>query len=68
MRPATSILSKPDQTYTVPRDGYFAMGDNSYNSFDSRYWGTSPGGELGRPRVICLLAVFPALGTYSLGR
>jgi len=31
-------LSKPDQTYTVPRNGYFAMGDNSYNSFDSRYW------------------------------
>ena len=35
-------LSKPDQTYTVPRDGYFAMGDNSYNSFDSRYWGPVP--------------------------
>ena len=28
--------------YTVPRDGYFAMGDNSYNSFDSRYWGPVP--------------------------
>jgi len=35
-------LSKPDQTYTVPREGYFAMGDNSYNSFDSRYWGPVP--------------------------
>src|SRR6266496_4470967 len=30
-------LSKPDQKYTVPRNGYFALGDNSYNSFDSRY-------------------------------
>jgi signal peptidase I len=40
--PGREFLSKPDQTYTVPRDGYFAMGDNSYNSFDSRYWGRVP--------------------------
>jgi len=40
--PGHEYLSKPDQTYTVARDGYFAMGDNSYNSFDSRYWGPVP--------------------------
>src|SRR5436189_1125892 len=26
-------LSQPDRTFTVPRDGYFALGDNSYNSY-----------------------------------
>src|SRR5438094_8686639 len=35
-------LSKPDHSYTVPRNGYFALGDNSYNSYDSRYWGPVP--------------------------
>ena len=30
------------QTYYVPTDCYFALGDNSPNSKDSRYWGGVP--------------------------
>src|SRR5437879_545062 len=39
-------LSQPDRSYTVSKDGYFALGDNSYNSYDSRYWGTVPDANL----------------------
>ncbi len=40
--PGHDYLSEPNRSYTVPRDGYFALGDNSYNSYDSRYWGRVP--------------------------
>ena len=39
-------LARPDQTFVVPMDAYFALGDNSYNSFDSRYWGPVPNANL----------------------
>jgi signal peptidase I len=37
-----AYLAEPTKTFTVPEHGYVALGDNSYNSLDSRYWGTVP--------------------------
>ena len=40
--PGHDYLSDPNRSYIVPQHGYFALGDNSYKSYDSRYWGPVP--------------------------
>lgn len=36
------FLGSPQATFTVPPRSYFALGDNSYQSSDSRNWGPVP--------------------------
>lgn len=40
--PPFPYLGSPEETFTVPAHAFFALGDNSYNSSDSRYWGVVP--------------------------
>jgi signal peptidase I len=50
--PQYTQLFKGD-TVTVPEHGYLAMGDNSHNSFDGRFWGFVPEMDVvGRPLFI----------------
>ena len=47
-----SILFR-GETVTVPQRGYLALGDNSHNSFDGRFWGFVPEKDVvGRPLFI----------------
>jgi len=43
----------PGKTVDVPEDNYFALGDNSGNSQDGRYWGFVPAKDVvGRPILV----------------
>ena len=39
-------LTTPDDAFTVPPNSYFALGDNSFNSRDSRAFGEVPAGNV----------------------
>ena len=46
-------LTSAADTLTVPKGSFFAMGDNSGNSADGRYWGFVPADDvIGRPLFI----------------
>jgi signal peptidase I len=49
----TYAMLRPGESVTLPEASYFALGDNSNNSADSRYWGFVPAADaVGRPLVI----------------
>ena len=57
------LLGSPDTEYTVPRASYFALGDNSYHSSDSRYFGPVPEQNVvGRGLVV----YWPFVGRWGL--
>jgi signal peptidase I len=50
---------------SIPKDGFFAMGDNSGNSQDSRYWGFVPLKDaVGRPLII----YYPFTARWGIAR
>ena len=62
---AFPILGSPADEYKVPANHYFALGDNSYHSSDSRYFGPVPEQNVvGRGLVV----YWPFIGQWGLIR
>jgi signal peptidase I len=57
-----TYLTSPDETFTVPEHSYFALGDNSYNSSDSRYWGIVPEKNVTGKAFVVFWPFIPHLG------
>ena len=50
-QPGQSLAGESDRV-TLKADEYYAMGDNSFNSFDSRYWRPVPERNLLGPATV----------------
>jgi signal peptidase I len=59
------INSKPASSYTFKLDYFFVLGDNRYDSEDSRYWGFVPGSHLIGKASMLLTTSGPS-GNFSL--
>lgn len=60
---AFPFLGNPQETFRVPPHSYFALGDNSYQSSDSRNWGVVPERSLTGP---AFLVLWPLSGRWGL--
>lgn len=47
-----SLLKSPSDSILLPEHGYFALGDNTLNSRDGRYWGAVPEPNLVGPAFL----------------
>lgn len=54
--------------FQVPNDGYFVMGDNRGNSYDSRYWGYVPRQNIIGTPVIIYMSVEASPSAWNSGQ